>query len=59
MRKLLLACLLVGLVGLSGCFSPQIDLSGLDGLVRIGQNDDGKKDKDKDKDTEKKSKKDE
>ena len=47
MKKFAFACLLGGLIGLSGCFSPQIDLGGFDDLIKIKKDDDGKKDKDR------------
>lgn len=59
MKRFAFACLLGTLIGLSGCFSPQIDLSGLDGLVRIDKKDGDKDKKEKDKkDKEKKDKND-
>ena len=53
MRKVMFALLMGGLIGLGGCFSPKIDLSGLDNLIKV-KKDNGNDKKDKDEEKKKK-----
>ncbi|NOZ20274.1 MAG: hypothetical protein GXP25_04210 [Planctomycetes bacterium] len=55
MKRLLIACVLGASFVLSGCFSPKIDLSGLDNLIRVDKkNGDKHEKKDKEKESKKK-----
>ncbi|MEW6359684.1 MAG: hypothetical protein AB1696_25325 [Planctomycetota bacterium] len=56
MKRFILASLLAASFMLGGCFSPKIDLSGLDGLIKTEKKE-GDKDKKEDKEKDEKKKK--